>query len=94
MKEAHTVDTKFMLEGDNLIHDKGKEFILFLQQAINAMRDEDKEDDLEESKEGEVEGFTDLGQGLHERQATNQQFDEDQLLAQRLQEEMYRESDT
>lgn len=61
MKEAHTVDTKFMLEGDNLIHDKGKEFILFLQQAINAMRDEDKEDDLEESKEGEVEGFTDLG---------------------------------
>jgi hypothetical protein len=37
-KATNTSDIKFMLEGDNLIHDNGLEFRNFLRQAENAFR--------------------------------------------------------
>lgn len=38
VKEKNISDIKYMLDGENLIHDNGKEYKLFLKQAADAFR--------------------------------------------------------
>jgi hypothetical protein len=37
-KEQNISDIKFLLDGQNLIHDNGQEYILFLRQALSEFR--------------------------------------------------------
>ncbi len=48
VKEKNISDIKYMLDGENLIHDEGKEYKLFLKQAADAFR---AENPIEEIKE-------------------------------------------
>ena len=41
-------DIKFFLEGPNLIHDNGKEYKLFLRQALSGFRVQQEEQKIEE----------------------------------------------
>lgn len=107
-KEANTSEIKFMLDGENLSNDQGKEYRLFLRQAIDALQKELQEEmlphQIEEEKSGE---FLDLSGNEEEEevksvplrqqpqirgvQLPQQEVDEDMLMAQRLQEELYQE---
>ena len=53
-KDTNTCDVRYMLEGQNLIHDEGKEFALFLKQAVEAKVQENEE----EEKEGDPHAFS------------------------------------
>jgi hypothetical protein len=46
-KEKNVSDIKYMLDGENLIHDDGKEYKLFLEQALQAFKSEVKEEHKE-----------------------------------------------
>ncbi len=49
VKEKNVSDIKYMLDGENLIHDNGKEYKLFLKQAFDAFRSDHPVEDFKES---------------------------------------------
>ena len=44
VKENNISEIKYMLDGENLIHDDGNVYKLFLEQSLEAFRTEIKED--------------------------------------------------
>lgn len=61
MKEKNISDIKYMLDGENLIHDSGKEYKLFLRLAANAFRGEHPVEEFKESTQTVVEhGFVNI----------------------------------
>ena len=85
VRENNVFDIKYMLEGENLVHDDGREFRLFLKQStfVDEKKDEDMEEEFKESSFEYIDAMP--------PKSSNSTYDADLLFAQKLQAEMYSE---